>query len=275
MWFFEELYNDTKLGIDGKLIHKEKSKFQEAGVYDTVRLGRVLTLNNIIQIADRECIVYNEMISHPVLLTHPKPENILILGAGNYGILNEVLKHRIKKACVVETDGMIPRLGKKFFPDICGKAFDDKRVEIIIDDCAKFVSETKEKFDAVLINYLSPERNPASAEFYRDIKTVLKETGLVITYAGSSMWQTEKITAEFQSLRKIFPVIRPLSVSIPARAGGPAVFFIASKKLDPIDTEYDIIVSRYRKLGMETNYYNPEIQFAGMMLPNYLRRALK
>ncbi|MCK5179257.1 MAG: bis-aminopropyl spermidine synthase family protein, partial [Candidatus Omnitrophica bacterium] len=156
MWIYETLYPDIKIGLKGKLLYKKKTSYQDMQIYDTQRFGKLLLLDGAIQTTEKDEFIYHEMITHPVLFMHPKPENILVIGGGDGGVLREVLKHRVKKVILVEIDEKVIKFSERYFPSLSKGAFRNSRVKIVIEDGAKFIRETKEKFDIVIVDSPDP-----------------------------------------------------------------------------------------------------------------------
>lgn len=278
MWFYETLFPDVKLGMEGELFYKKKTSYQDIKIYQTPRFGKVLTLDGVVQTTEKDEFIYHEMLTHPLLLSHPQPENVLIIGAGDGGILREVFKHKIKQAVLVEIDRDVIDLSEKYLPALSAKAFDNEKARIIIQDGAEFIKQTKEKFDIVIIDSPDPD-GPAkvlfSLNFYKNIYNILKSNGMMIRQTGSSLLQPDEIKKNFQLLKKIFPVVIPQVAAIPTYIGGFFTFLIGSKKINPANIAVKNIVRKYEELNLETRYYNPDIHFACMKLPNYIRNEIK
>lgn len=275
MWFYEKLFPEIRLSIKGNLLYKTKTAFQNLKIFDSDLLGKMLVLDDIIQTTEKDEFIYHEMMTHPLLLAHPDPENILIIGAGDGGILREVLKHRsVKKAVLVEIDETVISVSKKYLPSLSKGAFNNKRARIIIDDGAKFMRETKEKFDVAIVDSSDPI-GPAtvlfSTKFYKDICSVLKEDGLMIRQTGSTLFQPDEVKNTQKMMSKIFPHMVIQVAAVPTYIGGLFSFVIASKKINPTTVPFEKIAARYAGLNLKTKYYNPEIHFASLKIPNYLR----
>jgi spermidine synthase len=127
VWFYESLYPDIKIGIKGKIVYKKKTPYQDLRIYQTPRFGRMLTLDGAIQTTQNDEFIYHEMLTHPLLLSHPDAKNVLVIGAGDGGVLREVLKHKVKQVILVEIDSDVIELSKKYLPTISKGAFNDKR----------------------------------------------------------------------------------------------------------------------------------------------------
>jgi spermidine synthase len=280
MWFYETLYPHIKLGIRGKLIYKKRTPYQDLRIYDTDYFGKMLTLDGAIQTTEKDEFIYHEMLTHPLVLSHPKPEKVLIIGAGDGGVLREILKHEtVKQAYLVEIDNEVILLSQRFLPSISKRSFTtDKRVKIIIADGAKFIYQTKERFDLVIVDSPDPigvAKVLFSEKFYKNIFSILKDRGMMIRQTGSTVLQAQEIKQNYRIIKKVFPFLSVQLAAIPTYIGGFFSFIIASKKINPDNISYKQICSKYKRLNIETKYYNPEIHFASKRLPNYIRRYIE
>ncbi|MBL7132363.1 MAG: polyamine aminopropyltransferase [Candidatus Omnitrophica bacterium] len=279
MWFYERLYPDIKIGVKGKLIYKKKTPYQDLRIYKTPRFGNMLTLDGTIQTTAKDEFIYHEMLTHPLLLSCPNPKKVLVVGAGDGGILREVLKHKVEKVYIVEIDNEVIRTSKRYLPSINDGAFArNRRVEIIIDDGAKFIQRTGEKFDIAIVDSPDPlgvARVLFSKKFYKNINSVLTDKGMMIRQTGSTMLQPEEIKQNYRIMKQVFPYVSVQLAAIPTYIGGFFSFLIASKKINPEKVSFGKIQQRYKKLNLKTKYYNPQIHFASRKLPNYLRSIIR
>jgi len=278
MWFYETLYPDIKLGLKGRLIYKKKTPYQDLRIYKTCRFGNVLLLDGAIQTTQKDEFIYHEMLTHPVFFLHPNPKNILVIGAGDGGVLREALKHKVKKIILVEIDKEVIKLSEKHLPSICKNSFNNKRVKIVIDDGAKFIKNTKEKFDIVIIDSPDPvgvAKVLFSKKFYENIYSILTSQGIMIRQTGSIVLQRGELRQNYNILKNIFSYLAVQLACVPTYIGGFFSFIIASKKIDPYKASYKKILSKYRNLKLKTKYYNPEIHLASLVLPNYVEEELR
>lgn len=274
-WYYEALYPDIKIGLKGKPLYQRRTPFQDMKIFKNPRFGNVLVLDGAIQTTQNDEFIYHEMLSHPVLFAHPNPKKVLIIGAGDGGVLREALKHRVKEVVLVEIDRAVIDLSKKYLPSISNGSFKDKRVRVLIGDGAKFVAETKEKFDVIIVDSpdsVGPARVLFSKNFYKNIYSRLAKKGLMIRQSGSTVLQVGVLKENYHLLKRIFPYVSAQVVAIPTYIGGFFSFLIASKKVNPIRVPRKNVEARYKKLNLKTKYYNPQIHFASLALPNYIRR---
>lgn len=279
MWHSEAIYPDIKLQLKGELLYRKKTLYQNLKLYKTDRFGKILMLDNAIQTTEGDEFIYHEMLTHPVLLLHPKPQKVLIIGGGDGGILREVLKYKsVKLAYLVEIDKNIIEISKKYLKSICKNSFQDKRTKIIIDDGAKFIKKAKEKFDVIIIDSpdsVGPAKVLFSKGFYKDIFSALAENGLMIRQTGSTTLQKEVLKSSWKILNDIFPFVWTHLTAIPTYIGGFFSLTAASKKIDLFKTDIAYLEKKIKALKIKTDYYNPYIHIASAVLPEYIRRMLK
>ena len=172
LWITEQ-YLETRYSYKvKKSLFQGKSEFQKVDVVDTYDLGKMLFNDNLVMISEKDEFVYHDMITHVPLFTHPNPKNVLVIGGGDGGSLREVLRHSsVEKCTMVEIDEMVVNACKEHIPQTAC-AFSDPRAELIIDDGLKFVKETKEKFDVIIVDSTDPG-GPSTLlfgdEFYQNV----------------------------------------------------------------------------------------------------------
>src|SRR3984885_5687877 len=108
-WLNETLYLDWGQRFRfTRQLARVQSPFQDIAIFETESHGRVMTLDGVVQITERDEFVYQEMITHVPLLAHGAAKNVLIIGAGDGGVLRRVLCHAsVKRAVMVEIDGEV------------------------------------------------------------------------------------------------------------------------------------------------------------------------
>lgn len=88
-----------------KVLHYEKSKYQDVLIFESANHGTVLVLDNVIQCTERDEFSYQEMITHLAMNSHPDPKKVLVIGGGDGGVLREVVKHEgIEEAILCDID---------------------------------------------------------------------------------------------------------------------------------------------------------------------------
>lgn len=274
IWFSELHRKSAGLTVKIKdILFSGKSDFQRIEVFDTEVFGRVLVLYGSIMISERDEFIYHEMITHVPLNVHPMPERVLIVGGGDGGTVREVLKHKeVRKVTVVEIDRMVVEVCKKFFPEISA-GFDDPKVEVIYNDGARFMAETRELFDVIIVDSSDPV-GPAEVlfqkQFYENAYRRLKDDGIMVAQTESPFYDREAISKIYRSFKQVFPIVRMYIASIPTYPSGLWSFGFCSKRFHPIEHFKE---SRVEIGGLR--YYNPEIHKASFSLPNFVKELVE
>jgi len=251
-----------------------KSPYQKIEIFDTSFYGRMLVLDGIVQLTERDEFIYHEMMANLPLFSHPNPKKVLIIGGGDGGTLREVLKHPAEKIDLVEIDKKVIEISKKYLPFVSKGAFRDKRAKIFIEDGIKFVKKCKpNSFDVIIIDSTDPSGLSAllfSIKFYQNIYNILNKNGIMITQSGTFLEQLFQVKKIFNNLKNVFPYVKVYRACVPCYGTGEYSFTIASKiNLEKIN--FQKIKKRYKKLKLKTKYYSPEIHSASGILPKYLK----
>ena len=136
-----------------EVLFSEQSKYQKIEILDSdSKLGRILTLDDLMTATEGDEYFYHEMITHIPMMNHPCPKTVLVIGGGDGGTVREILKHKtVEKVVLCEIDDMVVEVSKKYLPTISCK-LDDPKVEIRIEDAFKYIKDKKNMFDIILID---------------------------------------------------------------------------------------------------------------------------
>lgn len=273
LWITEEFMETRYSYKVKKALFQGKSEFQKVDVVDTYPLGKMLFNDNLVMISERDEFVYHDMITHVPLFTHPNPKNVLVIGGGDGGSLREVLRHPgVEKCTMVEIDKMVVDACREHIPQT-SCALDDPKAELIIEDGLKFVNETKEKFDVIIVDSTDPV-GPATPlfgpDFYKDIYKCLSDDGIVVSQAESPFLNAEMQGKILSILKEIFPNVFMYNYTNLTYPGGIWSFTMGSKKFHPIR---DLDESRVKASGLDFEYYNEGIHKASFYLPNFQKKA--
>ena len=274
-WFHETLHPEIRESIRiDQPIYQGKTAFQSVEVFVNETLGRVLILDGVVQTTEADEFFYHEMLAHVPILAHGDARQVLIIGGGDGGMLEEVLKHPVDGATMVDLDGEVVELCKQHLPEICRGAFDDPRTDLVIGDGAKYVAETDERFDVIIIDSTDPI-GPGTVlyeqAFYANCRRCLTERGVMITQNGVPIFQREEYLNSLERFRALFRHGSFYYAAVPTYIGGDLAFGWASDGLNLADVDSAAIAKRYDAVGLETQYYNPEIHRAAFAQPNYLK----
>lgn len=175
-----------------KLYYSDKSNFQFIDVIENEHFGRMLFLDKDLQISEADADAYSYAMIQPVLNKKKKLKNVLILGGGDGGILNFILKYNPERVTLVELDEKVIEVSKKFLKKICGKAFNDKRVNVLIQDALQFLQSTRDKYDVVIYDltmhpesFTKVEREQFLKDVFFNIHRILSKNGIGTFQVGS------------------------------------------------------------------------------------------
>jgi spermidine synthase len=209
-------------------VFRGRTEYQEAIVFESGVLGRVLVLDGIVQTTERDEFIYHEMISHVAIVAHGAARDVLIIGGGDGGTLEETLKHAgVARATMVELDPGVVELARTYLPRIGNGAFDDPRTELIIGDGVRFVADTDRRFDVIIVDStdpLGPGEVLFTEAFYADCRARLRPGGILVAQSGNPFVERSRLDACLARLRGVFRDTSFILTSVPAYLGGPFVF---------------------------------------------------
>ena len=256
-------------------IFSEKSPFQKVDVVETEGHGLMLLLDGMVMLSERDEFVYHDMISHVPLFIHPNPKRVLVIGGGDGGTIREVLRHvAVERAWMVEIDGMVVDVCRRYLP-VTSCALDDPRLTLLIEDGVKFMAETEERFDVVLIDSTDPvgPAKPLFGEaFYRNVHRVLNPDGIAIAQGESPFYDRDVQRGILQSMSASFPRLHMYNYSNLTYPGGLWTFVYASKGLCPLG---DFDPGRIAAAGLEFRYYNQALHRGAFALPQFQLQAFQ
>lgn len=224
-----------------RLLAKKRSQYQEIELVDTEELGKVLLLDGITQVAERWEYRYHELLVHPPLIAHPKPERVLIIGGGDGGALREVLAHRtVVRADLVELDEDVVDFAHEYLGSIHRGAFDDQRTHVVIGDGRAFVEQARAEYDVIVMDMTDPagpSRFLYTVEFFRAVRRALRGPEAVFAMHGESpLARPAAYACIGQTLSAVFPRVAAASTFVPMYATLWA-FRYASESSDPAAIE--------------------------------------
>jgi spermidine synthase len=268
--------------IAGPLLVDEKSKYQRIKIFDTVANGRVMTLDDIVQITSRDESAYAEMLTHLPILEHGKAERVMIVGGGDLSIADEALKHKgVKEVVLVDIDGQVVERCRELFSEINARAFKDKRLKIEIADAFEYLGRktSKYRFDLIIADRPDPV-GPGKAlfgdTFYDRVKGALKPGGFATFQTGVPFYQPWEITEALEELAAFFPSCGLYLTVVPTYIGGFMALSWACKGKAKLGTTAGIrkATAAYNRAKLKTDYYNPAIHAAAFALPEWIGRLV-
>jgi spermidine synthase len=281
-WINETLYPHwgQRFAVKRELA-RVQSDFQDICIFESHGHGRVMLLDGVVQITEGDEFVYQEMLTHVPLLAHGAASNVLIIGAGDGGVLRRVLQHRsVQRAVMVEIDGEVIRLAKQFLPAIAGEAWSDPRADVIVGDGIDYVRRAPDaSFDVIIVDSTDPigvGEVLFTDEFYANCARILTAGGLVVNQCGVPFMQFEELRDTSLRRARFIPHVGAYVAAVPTYVGGFMTLGFAAKQ--PGLNAIDVATIRARAeasgiLGL-TSYWTPEIHVGAFHLPPYIAKHL-
>jgi spermidine synthase len=281
-WINETLYPDWgQRFLVTRELARVKSAFQDIAIFESSSHGRVMVLDGVIQITEADEFVYQEMLTHVPLLAHGAAENVLIIGAGDGGVLRRVLQHgNVKRAVMVEIDGEVIRLSKEFLPTIAGDAWTDRRADVIVGDGIDYVKRAPDAaFDVIIVDSTDPigvGEVLFTDEFYHNCARILTSRGLIVNQCGVPFMQPDELRDTSARRRTFFSHVTAYVAAVPTYVGGFMTLGWAAKDASLAATPVETIRTRASQVGIlgTTRYWTPEIHAGAFNLPPYIARHL-
>ncbi|XP_053683675.1 spermidine synthase [Sabethes cyaneus] len=260
-----------------KVLHEERSKYQDIKILDTYTYGTVLVLDGIIQCTERDEFAYQEMIAFLPLCCHPNPKKVLIVGGGDGGVAREVVKHpMVDEVHQVEIDNRVVELSKTYLPFMaCG--FDSPKLKLTIGDGFEYMKQREGEFDVIITDSsdpIGPAESLFNESYFGLAKKALKPNGIICSQGGSFWVDKTLVKDTLNHIRKHFPVTGYALASVPSYPSGQIGYFIASlnedtKLNEPTKTFTDEEIDR-----MKLRYYTTEIHRSAFTLPRFAAKFL-
>lgn len=269
LWITEYSSENLKLSMRVKeFLHAEKTEYQELMIADTYQYGRVLMLDGAYQLTEHDEFTYSEMMAHVPLCAHKNPEKVLIIGGGDGAIMREVLKHEcVKKCTLIDIDKKVAECSQKFLP-FAGNSFNNSRADFKCMDAMKFIKETDEKFDVVIVDSTDPVDFAAGlfqSPFYDDVKKIMNEDAMLSELTESPFVDKKLMCQAINEMRKIFPLVKLYWGVVPTYPSGMWTYGIASMKDDPAVPVRSV---------KDTQWYTNEIHKNSFVLPPFLKKMI-
>jgi spermidine synthase len=253
-----------------KVLHKSRSEFQEIVVIENPHFGKMLILDGVVQITERDEFFYHEMLVHVLMHAHPRPTRVVVIGGGDGGAVREVLKHDVvEKVYFIEIDRKVIEVAKTYFPSVAS-GVDDNRVEIMCMDGAEFVKGRHGDIDVVIVDstdIIGFAKSLFTVEFFKSVKDSLTDDGMFVTLSESLHFHREMVVEVQEALRLIFPVVDLYTACLSTYAGNWWTFSAASKKHSVREIRSNVTVS--------TKYYTDEIHLQSFLPPKFYEQLMQ
>ena len=278
LWFTERHTNGVNFSIKvDRQLFSGQSEFQRIDIFDSKEFGRFLALDGYMMLTEKDEFIYHEMIVHVPMAVHPNVKKVLVIGAGDGGVIRELCRYEtIETIDMVEIDELVVEVSKKYLPTTAC-CFDDPRLNIFYQDGLRFVRTKENEYDLIIVDStdpFGPGEGLFTKEFYGNCFKALNETGIMVNQHESPFYQTDAIAMQRAHKRIVesFPISRVYQAHIPTYPSGHWLFGFASKKYHPIK---DFHKTKWNARGMKTKYYNTGIHVGSFALPNYVEELLR
>ena len=278
LWFSEFHTPDVKHSIRvQRHLYSHKSEFQQIDIYDTPEFGKVLTLDGNVMLTERDEFIYDEMITHVPMAVHPNVQDVLVIGAGDGGVVRELARYEyIRRIDLVEMDEQVLDACRRYLPGNACR-LDDDRVHIYFDNALRFIRRKHAQYDLIIVDStdpFGPSEGYFTREFYGICYNALREDGIMVNQNESPFYTEEAFQCQRMHKRIVetFPICRVYQAHLPSYPSGHWLFGFASKKYHPLE---DLNAVAWKLKGIRTRYYEPRLHAGVFALPVYVEELLE
>jgi spermidine synthase len=261
-----------------RIVHRERTAWQDLLIFESADLGRVLVLDGIVQLTERDEFIYHEMLGHVPLVAHGQARDVLIIGGGDGGTLEEVLKHGgVASVTVVELDPAVVSCCRAHLPSVCRDAFEDPRARVLFADGVGFVASTDQSYDVIIVDS-TDEAGPGEVlfgeAFYADCRARLRPGGVLVGQLGSCnpFAELDLLAQRQDRLAAAFADVGLYTATVPTFIGGTYGFGFASD--DPAARRLTVEQLAARGVPAGLRHYTPAVHAAAFVHPPWLAGAL-
>lgn len=279
LWFSEHHTPNVKLSIRvDRQLYAGQSEFQRIDVFESPEFGRFLTLDGYMMLTEKDEFIYHEMIVHVPMAVHPNIKKVLVIGAGDGGVIRELTRYNhVEHIDMVEIDPGVVEVCRAYLPKTAGPWLDDPRVHIHYEDGLKFVRTCEDAYDLIIVDStdpFGPGEGLFTREFYGHCYKSLHEDGIMVNQHESPFYDEDAIACQRAHKRIVesFPISRVYQAHIPTYPSGHWLFGFASKKYHPLK---DLDEVRWNGYGLSCKYYTTTLHKGAFYIPAYVEELLK
>lgn len=277
VWYTEEHTPGVRFSMKVEQhLYSGQSEFQKIDVLQTSEFGKLLTLDGLVMVTEKDEFIYHDMIVHVPMATNANIKKVLVIGAGDGGTVRELTKYdTIEQIDMVEIDKMVVDVCREYIPLTAAK-LDDPRVNLYYEDGLKFVRDKENAYDLIIVDStdpFGPGEGLFTKEFYGNCYKALHADGILVNQHESPFYDeyAHPMQRAHKRIVEFFPITRVYQAHIPTYPSGHWLFGFASKKFDPI---IDLDANTWNQLGLKTKYYNTDLHVGAFALPNYVKEKL-
>ena len=277
-WFSEAQTPNVKLSIRvDKQLYSGQSEFQRIDVFESPEFGRFLTLDGYMMLTEKDEFIYHEMITHVPMAVHPHVRRVLVIGAGDGGVIRELTRYpEIESIDMVEIDPQVVEVCREYLPQTACK-LDDPRVHIHYEDGLKYIRRFEDAYDLIIVDStdpFGPGEGLFTREFYGNCSKALRADGIMVNQHESPFYDEDAVACQRAHKRIVesFPISRVYQAHIPTYPSGHWLFGFASKKYHPLK---DLNEGRWNARGLACKYYTTTLHRGAFYIPAYVEELLK
>ncbi len=278
LWYTERHTPNAQFSIRvSHQLYSGQSEFQRIDVFDSKEFGRFLTLDGYMMLTEKDEFIYHEMITHVPMSVHPNPKQILVIGAGDGGVVRELTRYpKVEHIDLVEIDPLVVEVCKQFLPQTACR-LDDPRVSIHYEDGMRFIRSKVDAYDLIIVDStdpFGPGEGLFTREFYGNCHKALHEDGIMVNQHESPFYEEDAVAMQRAHKRIVqsFPISRVYQAHIPTYPSGHWLFGFSSKKYHPVR---DLNAVAFNMLGFDTRYYTTRLHVGAFALPAYVEALLR
>jgi spermidine synthase len=277
-WISENLFDALGFRMTyevERVLYETQTEHQHLVLFEHKFFGKMLMLDGATQVTTRDEFIYHEMMTHVPILAHGSAKEVLIVGGGDCGIAEEVLKHKsVERLTQVEIDASVVEFSKEHFPEFTRPVIGNKRFDLVIDDGMHYVAKTDRRFDVIIVDSTDPQ-GPGkvlfSRKFYAACKRCLRKGGVMVTQNGVPIFQAGELRSGIAKFRQLFADATCYVAAIPTYVGGHMAMGWATDNSRLRRVPVATIAARYRKAGsFPTKYWTPQVHVAAFALPRFI-----
>jgi spermidine synthase len=277
-WLPETLFDDLGFRMTfevERVIHEMQTEHQHLVLFEHPFFGKMLMLDGATQVTAKDEFVYHEMMTHVPTLAHGHAREVLIVGGGDCGIAEEVLKHKsVRRLTQVEIDASVVEFAREHFPEFTKPVLGNPRFDLVIDDGMKYVARSDRRFDVIIVDStdpIGPGKVLFSQKFYAACKRCMTPGAVLVAQRGVPIFQSGELTAGTRKFRKLFADGYCYVAAIPTYVGGHMAMGWATDNVKLRHAPVRTIAARYDKAGrFPTRYWTPEVHAAAFALPRFI-----
>lgn len=277
-WFAENHTPNVQISIRvDKQLYSGKSEYQRIDVFESPEFGRFLTLDGYMMLTEKDEFIYHEMITHVPMAVHPSVKKVLVIGAGDGGVIRELVRYpEIEAVDMVEIDPLVVEVCKKYLPQTSCR-LDEPRVKIHYEDGLRFVRFKENEYDLIIVDStdpFGPGEGLFTKEFYGNCFKALKEDGILINQHESPFYPEDAAACQraHKNIVETFPIAKVYQAHIPTYPSGHWLFGFASKKYHPLK---DLDEIRWNMRSLTCRYYTTTLHKGAFYIPAYVEDLLK